>query len=185
MDERMTWRWIPELCSNDYEMSDIWFICVKVRQFQERTNIVNIYNWFLIVRIQFFHVRFNTLQYHSIMRRECKKKKNVENDTILLKVKIHRFQVMDGILTVHRYISVIIYRGRKKKKKKERAITLMHANQIHMQGKLRYSRYVRYSRKMSKLYSISWYTRRMNKYFSMNILFINLFLIIRLLYLMQ
>lgn len=117
MDEGMTWRWIPELCSNDYEMSDIWFICVKVRQFQERTNIVNIYNWFLIVRIQFFHVRFNTLQYHSIMRRECKKKKNVENDTILLKVKIHRFQVMDGILTVHRYISVIIYRGRKKKKR--------------------------------------------------------------------
>lgn len=121
MDEGMTWRWIPELCSNDYEMSDIWFICVKVRQFQERTNIVNIYNWFLIVRIQFFHVRFNTLQYYSIMRRECKKKKkNVENDTILLKVKIHRFQVMDGILTVHRYISVIIYRGRKKKKKNAR-----------------------------------------------------------------
>lgn len=40
----------------------------------------------------------------------------LENDTILLKVKIHRFQVMDGILTVHRYISVIIYRGKKKKK---------------------------------------------------------------------
>lgn len=72
-----------------------------------------------------------------------------KNYTILLKVKIHRFQVMDGILTVQRYISVIIYGGEKKKKrrKKERAITLMHANQTHMQGKLRYSRYVRYFQK--------------------------------------
>ena len=89
-------------------------------------------------------VRFNILQYHSIIENVKKK-----NDTILLKVKIHRFQVMDGILTVQRYISVIIYGGEKKKKerKKERAITLMHANQTHMQGKLRYSRYVRYFQK--------------------------------------
>ena len=59
-------------------------------------------------------VRFNILQYHSIIENVKKK-----NDTILLKVKIHRFQVMDGILTVQRYISVIIYGGEKKKKRKK------------------------------------------------------------------
>ena len=121
-------------------------------------------------------VRFNILQYHSIIENVKKK-----NDTILLKVKIHRFQVMDGILTVQRYISVIIYGGEKKKKKKKRKnARLRWCMQIRPTCKENYDipDTSDISRKMSKLYSISWYTRGMNKYFSMDILFINLFLII-------